>query len=66
MKDFTKGKILPEILLFSFPIFIGDFLQQMYVIVDTIVVGKLLGTQALAAIGVTRVIIKSCGLPDVA
>lgn len=54
MKDFTKGKILPEILLFSFPIFIGDFLQQMYVIVDTIVVGKLLGTQALAAIGVTQ------------
>jgi putative MATE family efflux protein len=54
MRDLTNGKTLSSILFFSVPIFIGDFLQQMYVIVDSIIVGKLIGTEALAAVGVTQ------------
>lgn len=47
----TEGVIWKQILLFFFPILMGSFFQQMYNMVDTIIVGRAVGTQALAAVG---------------
>lgn len=47
----TEGIIWKQLLLFFFPILMGSFFQQMYNTVDTIIVGRALGTQALAAVG---------------
>lgn len=49
--DLTKGSIPKGILLFSLPLMAGNLLQQLYNIVDTIVVGKYVGSVALAAVG---------------
>jgi putative MATE family efflux protein len=47
----TEGVIWKQILLFFFPILAGSFFQQMYNTVDTIIVGRFVGTGALAAVG---------------
>ena len=47
----TEGSIWKQLLLFFFPILMGSFFQQMYTMADTIIVGRALGTQALAAVG---------------
>lgn len=47
------GKISSQILRLFFPIFLGTLFQQLYNTVDTLIVGKYVGTQALAAVGVT-------------
>lgn len=49
----TEGPIAPIILKFFFPILLGTFFQQMYNLADTIIVGRFVGTQALAAVGAT-------------
>lgn len=49
----TEGVIWKQLLLFFFPILLGTFFQQMYNTVDTIIVGRFVGTQALAAVGST-------------
>ena len=49
----TEGVIWKQILIFFFPILLGAFFQQMYFTVDTIIVGRFVGTQALAAVGST-------------
>lgn len=49
----TEGVIWKQLLIFFFPILLGTFFQQMYNTVDTIVVGRLVGTEALAAVGAT-------------
>ncbi|MCR5254706.1 MAG: MATE family efflux transporter [Acetatifactor sp.] len=51
--DMTKGKILPALIRFTIPILIGDVFQQLYNIVDTIIVGRTLGAGALGAVGAT-------------
>ena len=51
--DMTKGKPLPLILHFSLPMLAGNILQQLYNMVDTIVVGRGIGVEALAAVGST-------------
>ena len=48
-----KGSPVKLILLFSIPLLIGNIFQQLYSVVDTIVVGRFLGVQSLAAIGST-------------
>ncbi len=48
--EMTEGKIYSKIALFALPIFIGQLFQQMYNIADSLVVGKVLGKQALAAV----------------
>ncbi|MDR3156480.1 MAG: MATE family efflux transporter [Lactobacillales bacterium] len=53
MKDLTSGKPWKVILLFTLPLFVGNFFQQMYAFTDMLVVGRTLGKQALAAIGST-------------
>lgn len=54
MKDLTKGNITKLILTFSLPILLGQLLQLTYSLVDTRIVGEILGEQALAAVGATN------------
>ena len=54
--DMTKGKILPVILKFTIPLIIGNIFQQLYNMVDTIIVGRYVGADALAAVGSTGTI----------
>lgn len=49
-QDMTSGSPLKLILMFSIPMIIGNIFQQLYTIVDTMVVGKALGVRALAAL----------------
>lgn len=51
MKDLTTGAEGKQILLFAVPMLIGNVFQQLYNIVDSIVVGKYVGSAALAAVG---------------
>ncbi|TVR74146.1 MAG: MATE family efflux transporter [Marinilabiliales bacterium] len=51
MKDLTTGKEGKLILRFAIPLFIGNIFQQLYNIVDSLVVGNFLGKDALAAVG---------------
>ena len=51
--EITEGVIWKQLLIFFFPILLGTFFQQMYNTVDTIIVGRAVGTQALAAVGTT-------------
>lgn len=49
-QDMTSGAPLKLILVFAIPMIIGNIFQQLYTIVDTMVVGKALGVRALAAL----------------
>lgn len=49
--DLTKGNILKGLILFSLPMIAGNILQQLYNITDTLIVGQVLGKDALAAVG---------------
>lgn len=53
----TEGVIWKQLLIFFFPILMGTFFQQMYNTVDTIIVGRFVGTGALAAVGTTAALI---------
>ncbi len=56
-QQITEGVIWKQLLIFFFPILMGTFFQQMYNTVDTIIVGRVAGTQALAAVGSTAALI---------
>ena len=51
--DMTKGNPMKIILMFSIPVLMGNLFQQFYNMVDTIIVGQYLGSDALAAVGST-------------
>ena len=53
VRDMTEGNPLRLILMFAIPLFIGNIFQQVYSMVDTMVVGYHLGDSAIAAIGAT-------------
>ena len=55
--DMTQGKPVKVLLGFTIPVFIGNVFQQFYNMVDAVVVGKFVGTKALAAVGSTGTII---------
>ena len=55
-KDMTKGSPLPVILQFTLPLIIGNIFQQLYNMADTIIVGRYVGADALAAVGSTGTI----------
>lgn len=55
-KDMTTGNPGKMILDFTIPIFIGNVFQQFYSMADTVIVGKFVGTKALAAVGSTGTI----------
>ena len=54
--DMTKGSPMKIILSFTFPIFLGNVFQQFYNMADAVIVGKFVGTKALAAVGSTGTI----------
>ncbi len=51
--DLTQGRPLTRILLFAIPLIGGTLFQQLYSFADTVIVGRCLGPDALAAVGVT-------------
>lgn len=50
MMDLTKGKEWRVLLIFSLPIFLGNLFEQLYNIIDTVIVGNL-GVRGLSAVG---------------
>ena len=46
----TEGVIWKQLLIFFFPIVLGTFFQQIYNTADAVVVGRFVGTEALAAV----------------
>ncbi len=57
MKDFTTGNEAKHIFRFALPMLIGNVFQQLYNVVDSIIVGRYLGDKALAAVGASFPII---------
>lgn len=57
LKDMTKGSAAKLILVFTIPMFIGNVFQQLYNMVDSVVVGRFVGPDALAAVGTSAPII---------
>lgn len=49
--NLTKGPITRSLILFSIPMILGNLLQQLYNIVDTLIVGRTIGATALSAVG---------------
>ena len=50
-QDLTTGHITGKLLKFAFPMMAGNLLQQLYNVADTLIVGRFLGADALAAVG---------------
>lgn len=50
-RDLLHGSITKGLLLFAWPIMLGNLMQQFYNIADTLIVGRFLGEGALAAVG---------------
>ena len=50
-RDLTKGKVTKAMWLFALPLILGNMLQQIYNIADTLIVGRYIGSDALAAVG---------------
>ena len=50
-QDLTQGPVTGTMLRFAVPMILGDLLQQCYNIADTLIVGRFLGAEALAAVG---------------
>lgn len=57
MKDLTNGKPLKLIAAFALPILLGNLFQQVYSLTDTIIIGKALGNEAIAAVGSTASVV---------
>ena len=55
--DLTQGTPIKQILLFTLPLFLGELFQQLYNVVDTLVVGRFVSSKALGAVGSTFPII---------
>ena len=49
--DLTNGRIGRSIILFSLPMILGNLLQQLYNVADTLIVGRTIGAAALSAGG---------------
>ena len=49
--ELTQGPVIRTMIRFAIPMILGDLLQQCYNIADTLIVGRFLGTDALAAVG---------------
>ena len=49
--ELTRGPVMKTLLRFAVPMILGDLLQQCYNIADTLIVGRFLGADALAAVG---------------
>jgi len=56
-RDMTTGPILSQVILFSLPLMLGNLFQMLYNTVDSVVVGRFVSTEALAAVGSTAMIV---------
>ncbi len=56
-RDMTQGSIVKQVILFAFPLMLGNIFQMLYNTVDVIVVGNYVGKEALAAVGSTTMIV---------
>ena len=56
-RDMTQGSIIMQLVAFSLPLMLGNVFQMLYNTVDSIVVGNFVGTEALAAVGSTTMIV---------
>ena len=56
-KDFTKGNITKQLILFSLPFMASNALQVLYSVIDMIIVGKFVGTAGLAAVSLSSQIV---------
>ena len=50
-QDLTQGNITKTMIYFALPMILGNLLQQFYNVADTLIVGRFLGRDALAAVG---------------
>ena len=50
-KNLIDGKIGESLIIFSLPMILGNMLQQLYNVADTLIVGKTIGATALSAVG---------------
>lgn len=57
VRDMTEGSIVRQVVLFALPLMLGNVFQMLYNTVDSIVVGNYVGTQALAAVGSTTMLV---------
>ena len=57
VRDMTDGSIVRQVTLFALPLMLGNIFQMLYNTVDSIVVGNFVGTEALAAVGATTMIV---------
>ena len=55
--DMTRGSVFRHVITFTFPLLVGNLFQQFYNLVDSLVVGNFVGTEALAAVGATTIIV---------
>ena len=53
----TEGSIWKKLMGFAFPLFLGNLFQLFYTLADSVIVGKTLGADSLAAVGSTSIII---------
>ncbi|WP_286081629.1 MATE family efflux transporter [Parablautia intestinalis] len=53
-KNFTQGNPAKLLLFFALPLMVGNLFQQMYTLVDTIIVGQGVGVEALASLGASE------------
>ena len=51
-KDLTQGRIMPMLIKFTIPLILGNIFQLTYNAVDSIIVGRFVGKEALAAVGI--------------
>lgn len=56
-RDMTRDNVFKALLYFTVPLIISGLLQQLYYITDSIIVGNLIGEDALAAVGVSAPVI---------
>lgn len=52
IQDYTSGSVAKQLLVFTFPIFLGYLLQTLYNTVDMIIVGKVLGSAGLSGVSI--------------
>ena len=57
MKDFTKGNEWRQIINFAMPMMLGNLFMQLYQFVDTVIVGRFIGKEALAAVGASAPVV---------
>ena len=59
-KNLTQGPITKTLVVFALPMIGGNMLQQLYNIADTLIVGRFIGSEALAAVGSSYTLMNIC------